>query len=247
MIRAFVGAIAFFVVFAIPGAAQSPPAGIQATGTGTATTPARTAHLQILLGSSASFGMGPMGFEPGTPGPGSDGFSSDHLTPVVDAIVGTGVEPDAVTIGVSTTDSMFGPGGPETAQVRAAIAQPTREVLVDLVATIDGVARENGLTVLYVGARYEAAGCVTLTQQAREAAIADAETRAEGLAQGLGMTLGELTQASEFSYVGPTGTDSCATAATEAIGPQWPRHRSGLRSRRHRGDGHRASHADVCH
>jgi len=76
--------------------------------------------------------------------------------------------------------------------------------------------------VLHVGARYEAVDCVALTQRAREAAIADAKVRAEGLAQGLGLTLGGLTQASEPPYFGPAGMDSCAAPGAETFGPYGP-------------------------
>ncbi len=222
MIRALIGAVIVFVIFATPVAAQSASTGIQSTGTGTASAPAQTAHLQILLGSRASFGMGPMEFDPGTPGPGMDGLSSDHLDPVVDAIADTGVGTDAIVVSIPANNSMFGPGGPETAEIRATIVQPTSEGLIDLVSTIGTVAQESGLTVLHVGARYEAVDCVALTQRAREAAIADAKVRAEGLAQGLGLTLGELTQASEPPYSGPAGMDSCAAPGAETFGSYGP-------------------------
>lgn len=48
-----------------------------------------------------------------------------------------------------------------------------------------------------------------IVQQTRVAAIADANLRAEGLAEGLGVVLGELTLASEYPYLGPSGTDDC--------------------------------------
>jgi uncharacterized protein YggE len=231
MIRAFIGAIVCFVVFATSAAAQGSSTGIQATGIGTASAPAQTAHLQILLGSSASFGMGAIEIAPGTPsidlppeGPmGPVGLSEEQLGPVIDVIMGTGVAQDAIEVTIPSSNSPFGLGGPETAEIRAAIDQPQRENLANLVAAIHAAAPNGGLTVLYVGARYDAADCATLMQQARDAAIADANQRAEGLAQGLGVTLGELVQAGESPYFGPTGTDSCAPAGTEGdFGPYGP-------------------------
>lgn len=231
MKRAFVAAFLLFMLVAGSAAAQQQGTGIQATGTGTASAPAQTAHLQILLGSGASFGMAPVEFIPGTPGSempmdgpmGMGRLSSEQLDPVVEAITGTGIASDAIEVTIPAYTSMFGPGGPEIAQVRATIDQPQSGALVELVSAVTAAAQQAGLSVLHVGARYEAVDCVALLQQAREAAIADAQLRAEGLARGLGVTLGELVQAGEYPYFGVTGTDSCAPAGTQgAFGPYGP-------------------------
>lgn len=231
MMRAFVVALVLSVMLAGSTVAQEPAAGIQATGIGTASAAVQTAHLQFLLGSSATFGFAPIEFDPGTPGPGvsSEGpmglgpLSVEQLDPVIEAIAGTGISNDAIVATVPATTSIFGPGGPETAEVRVTIDQPQPGDLTDLVAAVNAVVQRSGLTVLHVGARYEAADCVSLIQEARVAAIADAKLRAEGLAQGLGVTLGELTQASESPYFGPTGMDTCALAGTSAeFGPYGP-------------------------
>ena len=231
MIRAFIVAIVLSVLFATSVVAQGPSTGIQATGIGAASAPAQTAHLQILLSSSASFGMGPIEMPPGTPsielppvGPmGQVSLSEEQLGPVIDVIAGAGIGEDAIAVTIPAASSFFGPGGPETAEIRVAIDQPQGEDLAALVAAIHASAPNGGLTVFHVGARYEAADCVALTQQARDAALADANQRAEGLAQGLGVTLGELTQASESPYFGPTGMDSCAPAGTaDDFGPYGP-------------------------
>jgi uncharacterized protein YggE len=71
--------------------------------------------------------------------------------------------------------------------------------------------------VFYVGARYDTADCAALVQAARLAAIADAKQRAEGLAQGLGITLGDLTLASEFPFFGSSGTGSCDPTGTSQV------------------------------
>jgi uncharacterized protein YggE len=231
MTRAFIVAIVLSVLFATSAVAQGPSNGIQATGIGTASAPAQTAHLQILLGSSAFFGMGPVEMAPGTPsidlppvGPmGQVSLSDEQLGPVIDVITGAGVGEDAIEVTLPASSSPFGPGGPETAEIRATIDQPQGEDLAVLVAAIHATAPNSGLTVLHVGARFEAADCAALMQQARDAAIADANQRAEGLALGLGVTLGEIVQASESPYFGPTGTDSCAPAGTVGdFGPYGP-------------------------
>lgn len=234
MFRAVVVALACSIMFATSAVAQGPSEGIQATGIGVASAPAQTAHLQILLGSSGAFGMGSMEMmvvPSGTPsvdmaqaGPmGMMGLSEEQLGPVIEVIAGAGIGADAMVVTVPSSNQFFGPGGPETAEIRATIDQPQGDDLANLVAAIHAAAPNSGLAVLHVGVRYDAADCAALTQQAREAAIADANQRAEGLAQGLGMTLGELVQASESPYFGPTGADSCAPAGTQSdFGPYGP-------------------------
>ncbi|MGD9710873.1 MAG: SIMPL domain-containing protein [Thermomicrobiales bacterium] len=68
---------------------------------------------------------------------------------------------------------------------------------------------------------FEPADCVTLLQEARDAAIADAQQRAEGLAASLGGTLGSLIQASETPFYGAAGNTSCDPAG-EVYGPYGP-------------------------
>lgn len=226
MFRALVVATVCFFLFATSTVAQGQTAGIQATGIGTASAPAQTAHLQILLGSSAAFGMGAIEtieMPPGTPAIGPMSLSEEKLGPVIDVLAGAGIGEDAIEVTIPSSSPFFGPGGPENAEIRVTVDQPQGDDLARLVAAIRAAAPNSGLTVLHVGARYDAADCASLTQQAREAAIADASQRAEGLAQGLGVTLGELVQASESPYFGPTGTESCAPAGTEgSFGPYGP-------------------------
>lgn len=227
MFRAFIVAIVWSIVFVTSAVAQGSPEGIQATGIGVASAPAQTAHLQILLGSSAAFGMGSIEMiemPAGTPGTDSAqagpvnmiGVSEDQLGPVIDVIAGAGIAEDAITVTVPSSNKLFGVGGPETAEIRVSIEQPSGEDLIALVAAIHAAATDGGLTVLHVGARYDAADCAALTQQAREAAIAGANQRAQGLAQGLGVTLGELALASETPYFGLTGAESCTPAGVVA-------------------------------
>ncbi len=255
MIRAFAVALILSVMLAGSAVAQEQPAGIQATGIGTASAPVQTAHLQVLLGSSAAFGYAPYAsveFASGTPGAempmeGAMGMpmplSIEQLDPVVETIVAAGIDSDAIETTFPASSSMFGPGGPETAELRVTIVQPQPGDLTELVAEVRVVAQRSGLTVLHVGARYDAADCASLIQEARVAAIADANLRAEGLALGLGVTLGELTQAIESPYFGPTGMEACgSTGMSGNFGPYGPGSRARLRSKRHRSDGHRAGH-----
>jgi len=124
------------------------------------------------------------------------------LVPVVEAITGAGIASDAIAVTIPASTSIFGPGGPEIAEVGVTIDQPQSGAMVELVSAVTAAAQQSGLSVLHVGSRYEAADCVALLQEARDAAIADAKLRAEGLAQALGVTLGELVQAGEYPYFG---------------------------------------------
>lgn len=231
MTRAFLAALVLSVLLAGSAVAQEQGAIIEATGFGTATAPPQTAHLQFLLGSSAAFGYAPVAFDPGTPeagfsmmGPiGMATLSDEQLDPVVAAISAIGIGNDAIATTVPAYSNMFGPGGPEIAEIRATLDQPSSGDLIDLVAAVRTVAQQSGLTVLFVGARYVAADCASLVQEARVAAIADATARAEGMAEGLGVTLGELTKATESPYYGPTGVDPCAlTGTSDGYGPYGP-------------------------
>jgi uncharacterized protein YggE len=237
-------ALALALLAAAPAAAQTVPGaepGIVAVGFGSASAPAASATLQFLLTSSQAFGMGvegvpteegPAGEADGTPvseGQSEAGafgpprLTEDAIAPVVAALVAAGAPEAGIEVTVPVTSEVFGPGGPELGEVRVAVEQPQADALVALVAAASEAASEAGLSVFHVGARYEAADCAALVQEAREAAIADARSRAEGLARGLGVALGELVQASETPYYGLPGSGSCVPAGTEGyFGPYGP-------------------------
>jgi hypothetical protein len=120
MVRALIAAFVLSVVLAGSTAAQQPATGIQATGTGTASAPAQTAHLQFLLGSGvSSFEVAPMEITPGTPSAamsdtsfGMGTLTETQLDPVVAAIAATGVAGDAIVVSLPVNNIMFGPVGP---------------------------------------------------------------------------------------------------------------------------------------
>ncbi|MGH2533508.1 MAG: SIMPL domain-containing protein [Thermomicrobiales bacterium] len=212
-------AIAPAVARAQPFSSAQP--GIVAIGFGAASAPAASADLQILL-SAGGFGeFGPvMPRVEGTPtgdvppeaimvGPSQ--LTAEQLAPVVDDRVAAGASDDAITVTVPAAaySAIFGPGGPESGEIRAEIPQPTSDQLNQLVEGATTAANDAGLTLLHVGARFEASDCPSLVQAARVAAVADAQERAEGLAQAVGASLGELVQASESPFFGPEGGGSC--------------------------------------
>ena len=237
---ALLAALSLALAAAAPAAAQPVPGaepGVAAVGFGSASAPAASAELQFLLGSAQSFGMGgevfveegsvdegAAGEAAGTPGAeaiptegmgGPPRLTEDALAPVVAALVAAGAPEAGIAVTAPVANEMFGPGGPGIGEVRVTVDQPQADQLAGLVAAAYDAAPGAGLTVLHAGARYEAADCAALLQEAREAAIADARLRAEGLAQGLGVALGDLVQASETPYYGPVGGASCGPEGME--------------------------------
>jgi Protein of unknown function (DUF541) len=206
--------------------------GIVTVGYGVASAPVATASLQFLLGPSAFYGMTmpmPDAVEamPGTPGPEMGQMpqatlTDDQLDPIVEDLVAAGAPEGAVEVTVPAASDMFGPGA-EIAEIRIDLDQPEAGLVDGLVQAVRDAAPPYGLAVLHMGARYEPADCAALTQKAREAAIADARTRAEGLAQGLGVTLGDLVQASESPFYGAPSGGSCDPMGAAAYsGPYGP-------------------------
>lgn len=236
-----IAALSLLVLAPVPAQAQTAPGqlpGIVATGFGSASEPAQSANLQFLIGSAQSFGMGGVMMEEsvavmaGTPGAEmpmepapvmSNQLTADHLAPVVEAMETAGADPAGIEVIVPSHNSMFGPGGPEVGEIWLAVDQPDSEQLQSLVQAAYDSAAGAGLTVLFVGASYEAADCAALTQLAREAAIADAQVRAAGLAAGLGVPLGALVQASEAPFFGSPGGGTCMPEGMEMhFGPYGP-------------------------
>jgi hypothetical protein len=241
----FLGVVLGFVALA-PGAAnaQVSPSGVPsivAIGFGRAAEPAASATLQFQIGPSelSSMGMSEVPVEEGTEGgptaspvtTGSPGMppsmTAAQLDPIVQALVGGGVASDAITVTVpATNDMVAGPGSPETGEILAEVPTPEKQQLADLVDAARQAAKGANLSMFHVGATFEASDCASLTQQAREAAVADARARAEGLAHTIGTTLGELMQAAETPYYGPESGGSCPPAGADptmyGFGPYGP-------------------------
>jgi uncharacterized protein YggE len=203
-------------------AARAQPApgaepGIVAVGFGQAEAPADSASLQFLVGPSQMAMMsGPM-----------TSVTVDQLDPIVQALVDAGAAEEAIAVTVPATAGAFlyGPGGPESGEIRVDVEEPEPGQLVELVGAAREAASQAGLGVYHVGATFAVDDCAALVQEAREAAIADARSRAEGLAEGLGAALGDLVQASETPYFGPTGGGDCAAGVppdAAGYGPYGP-------------------------
>lgn len=176
------------------------PAGITVVGYGEASAPAETATLQILV-SDVNFG-GPVVPRPNAV-PGE--AERESVGPLVEALVTAGIAEDDIAIVVSPVlNQFYGPGGPGVARVDVVVDEPTRERIDELVsAAVVGAAEEN-LVIGQVGVGYGVADCAALDREARQAAFADAEDRADLQAEVMGLTRGDVVGSSDV----PAGSAS---------------------------------------
>ncbi len=170
---------------------------IVVTGNGEASAPAKSAIMQVVVRGAidpAAAG-GPV---PTIPPP----LTGEQVQPVIDAIVAAGIAEDAIEVKI--TEGFAGTFGPGTAEIRIAIAREELGLMPDLLEAV--TAPVDGLTVDAVNAGYEAADCAPLVRRARKAAAVDAEKRARGLAEAVGLELGDILLVAESPvYAGAPG------------------------------------------
>ncbi len=236
LLRVLLPVLIVAIAFQAPTAAQTPVAdgpSIVTTGIGEARAPATSATLQFLVGSSSAYGGGMMSesavAEPGTPVAtgwmmmdSSGQLDEQSLEPLVQALTDAGVEESLIEVTIPAATEAFGYGGPPVGEIWLDIDQLNGLSVTDLVTAVRTEAPAAGLSVLHTGARLSPADCSALLQEARDAAIADASQRAEGLAASLDGTVGALIQASESPYYGSQGQSSCEPALDAMFGPYGP-------------------------
>jgi hypothetical protein len=123
-------------------------------------------------------------------------ITAAQLAPIVDAVATTaGIAPEAVQTNFSPlATEPFGRRA-KNARLDFTIEQPTPEGLTALIAAASDAAAANGLVVQTAGVQYNPDDCDTIEEQAAQAAIADAEARAERLSRLLGVTIGDVVAA----------------------------------------------------
>jgi uncharacterized protein YggE len=192
-----------------PAAAQGVPGqlpGIVVTGFGTASAPAESAEVQIIVGPDM-YMMSPS----------TSGVTAADVAPIVAAVIATGVDKTDIDVFSPATNSMFsGPGGPGNAQLRFTVSNPTDTTMRDLSDAVYKAVATARLSVQHLGVRYTATDCASLQQAATDKAVADARTRGERVATSLNVELGEMVQAMDSLY-GPAGFDSCASLAQQNV------------------------------
>jgi uncharacterized protein YggE len=215
---------------------QAGPLGIVVQGYGRATAPADTARVAFTVSKSGVAYPVPMGetkplpSEPGVvEGGAAEGSApAPDITPVPPDIYPTPVPPEPITEadlqplvdaikaqGVSDSDievtiypySYYGPYGSPTALVTVTLHDVSKVGgLMD--AANQAIAASGTLYLQNTGVTYSVSDCDTLLKEARKAAVEDARDNGAGLAEALGVGLGAIQGATEYSY-DPYGYSGC--------------------------------------
>jgi len=211
--------------------------GIVAQGYGRATAAADTARVQFVVTKSGVIypeGVKPMPAEPGiieeggTAGSGTSSAPAPDITPVppdiyptpipttpitetdlqplVDAIKAQGVSDSDIEVTIYPA-TYYGPYGTPTARVTATLSDTSKVgSLID--AGNQAVANSGVIYIQNTGVTYSVNDCDALLREARIAAVQDARDNGAGLAEALGVGLGGIQGASEYSW-DPYGYSSC--------------------------------------
>ncbi len=186
MILALCGSLAG----ATPALAQSDTdasPGITTTGYGEASAPAESASLEFLIIDEQSFYGGPPQAAPVEATPGA--IARETVAPITDAIEATGLA-ESVEVVVPVVRELYNQA--PLARIEVTVANPDLDGLANLVTEVTRAAAGDRLLLGYVGARFETSDCATLERGAREAALAEAQTRAGIQAELLGVGLGDV-------------------------------------------------------
>lgn len=187
------------------------PGAITVVGEGTATAPAETASVVIVIGGDSNVYIDPMTIGPDSvPTP-----SVVDASPVIDALVASGIPAGDI----QTVDGMFqgewGSGMPATpVTILVTVSQPTVEGLTAMLDLVRATASENTLFVNQFSAMYSIADCRPLRQQARANAVANAREQAEDQAVALETTVGDVVASRDTlpMTMGFAQMNGCTTA-----------------------------------
>jgi len=180
---------------AITAAQTSEPGTLTVTGFGSASAPAETTQIQVLVSPADFFGAAPTELV-GTPAP-----DQSLTSPVVEALRAADVPDDAVQVITSPAlASSFGPGGPGVARLDITLEAADLGRVNEVLDAAGTGASEAGLIIIGIGVDHDIADCSGLTRDARDAAITDAEAQADVQAELLGLTRGSVI-ASEDALV----------------------------------------------
>ncbi len=188
--------------------------GITVQGYASASADADSAVVEFYFGTTPS-GVEPVpypgGIKPGypqgdvqtSPAAEVEPITEADLQPVIDALVNAGVSRDDIEfIGQPYFDKFF-----SSATLRATVKNLDSLDAV-IKAAEDASAGLDGITLQSTNASYTVSDCSALEIAAMKAAVEDANDRAASFAQALGVGLGSITGASNFSYFGGTPCDS---------------------------------------
>jgi uncharacterized protein YggE len=210
-------------------------AGLTVQGYGSATAPADAAKVQFSVSLVSSDGSYP--YYPGEPAvpevkPSDSGASPGEaeplvipptptalsdltdadLAPLIDAIKAQGVSDADIEVVIYPAGGYYSPYGPGgSARVTVTLDNPADRVgpLVD--AGTQAVNQSGTLMLQNVTVSYTVSDCSALLREARRAAVDDGRENGEGLADALGVSLGQIVAASEYVY-SPIGPSPCEPA-----------------------------------
>jgi len=186
--------------------------GITVQGYGSATADADSAIIELYFSHNGPVGDISQGrSEPGFSGA-ADSVAPDvqevapiteaDLQPVIDAVAGAGVAGDKIQfVGQSYFDKFY-----SSATLRATVDNVDS---VDAVvqAANDASAGLSGITVNGTNVSYTVSDCTALEEAAMKAAVEDAGERAQVFGRALGVGVGAVKGASNYSYFGGTPCD----------------------------------------
>ena len=153
-------------------------------GQGTATAAAESVTVQFVIGNDQFSDTGPIP------------ITEDNLRPVIDALIGIGV--DASAISVVPMPGSYGPSNVMALQV--IVSQPSTERVQQIVDTGSGAASAAGLSTYEVGGRFSVSDCGPLVAQAQLAAIENAQQQANTLAAALDVAVSDWVAVAVFPH-----------------------------------------------
>jgi Protein of unknown function (DUF541) len=136
-------------------------------------------------------------------------ITEEQIQPIVATVVAAGVAEADIDVTIPATNSMMMGPFPGGAMLRFEVAEPTQDGLSEMAQELYAAALDARLGIQHLGVRYLTDDCEALLQEASDAAVADARTRAERMARSIGVELGDLMQAAETPYFDPAMTGSC--------------------------------------
>lgn len=210
---------------ALAPSAQSAVAGLTVQGFGRATAAADSARVQFVVTQGYDYyaepwpvpeGEVPREIAPVSPPP----VIEEDLGALVDAIEGEGVSEDDIEVTIIPDRGYYDPYGPvATARVTVTLRDvdkvgPVVEAgttAVELLTVTSSRDARGTLFLQNVGVLYSVDDCSVLLREARQAAAEDGRENAEGLADALGVSVGDILGASEYVY-SPLGLSPCDPA-----------------------------------
>ena len=140
------------------------------------------------------------------------------LQPLIDAIKAQGVSDADIEVTIYPA-SYYGYYGSSTARVTVTLHDMAKVgSLID--AGYQAVTDSGTLYIQNVGVTYSVNDCDVLLREARSAAVEDARDNGAGLAEALGVGLGDIQGASEYSY-DPYGYSGCQSQSGTPVYAQY--------------------------